>query len=121
MQSVKLSLVPPIFCCLKIVFYFLRHFQVFLQYSQCFSNTKNISNHVEDVRNVQKLNWRKYLIKYYIIQKGFCLKITNFSFVVSYLKISWHCCQKEKFIISLLAFVIMFQLVLKKIKWWQSD
>ena len=87
MQCVKLSLAPPIFCCLKIVFYFPWHFQVFLQYSQCFSNNKNISNHAENVRNFQKLKWHKYLIKYCIIQKGFYLKITNFIFAVSYLKI----------------------------------
>ena len=46
----------------------------------------------ESVRNFQKLKQRKYLIKYYMIQKKICLKIlffmflANFIFVVSPLK-----------------------------------
>ena len=46
-----------------------------------------------NVRNFQKLKKRKYLIKYYIKQKRFCLKIhlfmflAYFIFVISQLKI----------------------------------
>ena len=47
----------------------------------------------ENVKNFQKLKQHKYLIKFYIIQKSFCLKIlfcvflANFIFVVSHFKI----------------------------------
>ena len=45
------------------------------------------------VRNFQKLKENKYLMKIYVIQKSFCLKIhssvslANFIFIVSHLKI----------------------------------
>ena len=45
------------------------------------------------VTNFQNVNWHKYLIKYYIIPKSFCLKIhflmilANFIFVVSHSKL----------------------------------
>ena len=39
----------------------------------------------ESVRNFQKLKQRKYLIKYYMIQKNFCLKILFFMFLANFI------------------------------------
>ena len=42
------------------------------------------------VRNFQKLKKRKYLIKYYIIKKRFCLKIHFFMFSVNLIFVVLH-------------------------------
>ena len=69
-----------------------------------FFNSKTKAIHLkENVRIFQKLKKHKYLIKYYIVQKIFCLKIhffmflANFLFVVSQLKIQPGSCSLKYF------------------------